>query len=118
MYRPNTQNLSSAHRTFEQHIDAVLREILKEVQLMRQQRQSDNLTAWKEQNPVLASRCGKAFDKLAELQNELIENLVEAVEELEGGYDGIFSLREFTDKYANVSTQLNNVMSTLKALRA
>lgn len=103
---------------WEQHLDAILRDILKEVTLIRQQRQQETAQAWKNENPELAKQCGRAFDRLAEIQNEFIEQLVVAVDDLDVGYDSAYALREFTDKFGQVSIQLNNVMSTLRMLRS
>jgi len=105
--------------SWEQNVDQLLRGLLKEVQAIRQQRQSENnAEVWKSQNPDLARRCGHAFDRLAEIQNEFIESLVDAVDKLDTGYDSAYAIREFTDRYGNVSTQLNTVMTTLRMLRA
>jgi len=100
-------------------MDALFTEMLKELRAIRQQKQQQDTAAeWKLANPYLSKQCGLAFDKLAQIQNEFVEQLVNEVADLEVHGEDMYMLREFTERFGNVSTQLNNVMNTLKFLRS
>jgi hypothetical protein len=74
-----------------------------------------SIDQWKEANPQLSKRCGANAAKLTRILNHYLDNLLEAVENLdEGGSQ--FEVRDFIDTYGQSFIQLNGVLHILAQL--
>ena len=78
-------------------------ELLEEMveQMGASQRQRNNeLTQWKDANPLLARRCRAAAEALSQVQTEFLQNMTADVNDTyEGMMDSDFVLNEFVDRY-------------------
>jgi len=97
-------------------------ELLEEMveQMGASQRQRTNeLTQWKEANPLLARRCRAAAEALSQVQTEFLQNMTADVNDTyEGMMDSDFVLNEFVDRYGPRLAHLNGVLQLLSQLSA
>lgn len=97
-------------------------ELLEEVasQMGAAQRQRANeLTQWKEANPLLARRCRAAAEALSQVQTEFLQNMtVDVNDSYENMLDSDFVLNEFVDRYGPRLAHLNGVLQLLSQLSA
>ena len=84
------------------------------------QRQRNNeLTQWKDANPLLARRCRAAAEALSQVQTEFLQNMTADVNDTyEGMMDSDFVLNEFVDRYGPRLAHLNGVLQLLSQLSA
>ncbi len=97
-------------------------ELLEEMveQMGASQRQRNNeLTQWKDANPLLARRCRAAAEALSQVQTEFLQNMTADVNDTyEGMMDSDFVLNEFVDRYGPRLAHLNGVLQLLSQLSA
>ena len=97
-------------------------ELLEEMveQMGASQRQRTNeLTQWKDANPLLARRCRAAAEALSQVQTEFLQNMTADVNDTyEGMMDSDFVLNEFVDRYGPRLAHLNGVLQLLSQLSA
>ncbi|MDG1873007.1 MAG: hypothetical protein P8J27_03790 [Mariniblastus sp.] len=97
-------------------------ELLEEMvdQMGASQRQRANeLTQWKEANPLLARRCRAAAEALSQVQTEFLQSMtVDVNDTYEGMLDSEFVLNEFVDRYGPRLAHLNGVLQLLSQLSA
>ena len=97
-------------------------ELLEEIanQMGSAQRQRANeLTQWKEANPLLARRCRAAAEALSQVQTEFLQNMtVDVNDSFENMLDSDFVLNEFVDRYGPRLAHLNGVLQLLSQLSA
>lgn len=97
-------------------------ELLEEMveQMGASQRQRANeLTQWKDANPLLARRCRAAAEALSQVQTEFLQNMTADVNDTyEGMMDSDFVLNEFVDRYGPRLAHLNGVLQLLSQLSA
>ena len=97
-------------------------ELLEEMveQMGASQRQRNNeLTQWKDANPLLARRCRAAAEALSQVQTEFLQNMTADVNDTyEGMLDSDFVLNEFVDRYGPRLAHLNGVLQLLSQLSA
>jgi len=97
-------------------------ELLEEMvdQMQSNQRQRANeLTQWKDANPLLARRCRAAAEALSQVQTEFLQTLtVEVNDSHEDMIDSDFVLNEFVDRYGPRLAHLNGVLQLLSQLSA
>ena len=97
-------------------------ELLEEIveQMGASQRQRNNeLTQWKDANPLLARRCRAAAEALSQVQTEFLQNMTADVNDTyEGMMDSDFVLNEFVDRYGPRLAHLNGVLQLLSQLSA
>ena len=97
-------------------------ELLEEMveQMGASQRQRNNeLTQWKDANPLLARRCRAAAEALSQVQTEFLQNMTADVNDsYEGMMDSDFVLNEFVDRYGPRLAHLNGVLQLLSQLSA
>ena len=94
-----------------------LMEELIEQNSAAQRQRSNELTQWKEANPLLARRCRAAAEALSQVQTEFLHNLtVEINDNFESMMDGEFVLNEFVDRFGPRLAHLNGVLQLLSQL--
>ena len=89
-------------------------------QMQQSQRQrSQELSQWKEANPLLARRCRAAAEALSQVQTEFLQALTSDVNgSYEDMLDSEFVLNEFVDRYGPRLAHLNGVLQLLSQLSA
>ena len=89
-------------------------------QMQQSQRQrSQELSQWKEANPLLARRCRAAAEALSQVQTEFLQSLTSDVNgSFEDMLDSEFVLNEFVDRYGPRLAHLNGVLQLLSQLSA
>ena len=97
-------------------------ELLEEMvdQMQSNQRQRANeLTQWKDANPLLARRCRAAAEALSQVQTEFLQTLtVDVNDSFEDMIDSDFVMNEFVDRYGPRLAHLNGVLQLLSQLSA
>ena len=84
-----------------------------------QRQRANELTQWKEANPLLARRCRAAAEALSRVQTEFLQTLtVEVNDSHEEMVDSEFVLNEFVDRYGPRLAHLNGVLQLLSQLSA
>jgi hypothetical protein len=84
-----------------------------------QRQRSNELTQWKEANPLLARRCRAAAEALSQVQTEFLQTLtVDVNDSHEEMIDNEFVLNEFVDRYGPRLAHLNGVLQLLSQLSA
>ena len=91
-------------------------EVTKELSGKLSQQQG-NLQQWKQDNPQLSHDCQRAAEKLAQLQQEFVQELTDEALREGGALDG-WACREFIDKYGQRLLQLNGMVAYLTQLGA
>ena len=96
----------------------LLEEMMDQMQSSQRQR-SNELTQWKEANPLLARRCRSAAEALSQVQTEFLQTLtVDVNDSFEEMIDSDFMLNEFVDRYGPRLAHLNGVLQLLSQLSA
>lgn len=94
----------------------LLEEMVEQVGASQRQR-SNELTQWKDANPLLARRCRAAAEALSQVQTEFLQNMTADVNDTyEGMMDSDFVLNEFVDRYGPRLAHLNGVLQLLSQL--
>ncbi len=92
---------------------------LLKVLVQKQHEQTRNTSAWKNNHPALAQRCQRAAEKGQRLMDQMVENLVKAIEELDEVFDDYqtpFQVSELIDKYGYKFQQFSMMIHTLGQL--
>ncbi len=96
----------------------LLEEMVEQMGASQRQR-SNELTQWKDANPLLARRCRAAAEALSQVQTEFLQNMTADVNDsYEGMMDSDFVLNEFVDRYGPRLAHLNGVLQLLSQLSA
>lgn len=96
----------------------LLEEMVEQMGASQRQR-SNELTQWKDANPLLARRCRVAAEALSQVQTEFLQNMTADVNDsYEGMMDSDFVLNEFVDRYGPRLAHLNGVLQLLSQLSA
>ena len=96
----------------------LLEEMVEQMGASQRQR-SNELTQWKDANPLLARRCRVAAEALSQVQTEFLQNMTADVNDsYEGMIDSDFVLNEFVDRYGPRLAHLNGVLQLLSQLSA
>ena len=96
----------------------LLEEMVEQVGASQRQR-ANELTQWKDANPLLARRCRAAAEALSQVQTEFLQNMTADVNDsYEGMMDSDFVLNEFVDRYGPRLAHLNGVLQLLSQLSA
>ena len=96
----------------------LLEEMVEQVGASQRQR-ANELTQWKDANPLLARRCRAAAEALSQVQTEFLQNMTADVNDTyEGMMDSDFVLNEFVDRYGPRLAHLNGVLQLLSQLSA
>ena len=82
-----------------------------------QRQRSQELTQWKDANPILARDCRSAAEALCRVQTEFLSILTSEVNaNAEALADGEFMLTEFVDRFGPRLAHLNGVLQVLAQL--
>ena len=96
----------------------LMEEMIEQMQQSQRQR-SQELSQWKEANPLLARRCRAAAEALSQVQTEFLQALTSDVNgSYEDMLDSEFVLNEFVDRYGPRLAHLNGVLQLLSQLSA
>ena len=96
----------------------LLEEMVEQMGASQRQR-SNELTQWKDANPLLARRCRVAAEALSQVQTEFLQNMTADVNDsYVGMIDSDFVLNEFVDRYGPRLAHLNGVLQLLSQLSA
>ena len=96
----------------------LMEEMIEQMHAGQRQR-SNELTQWKEANPLLARRCRSAAEALSQVQTEFLQTLtVDVNDSHEEMIDSEFVLNEFVDRYGPRLAHLNGVLQLLSQLSA
>ena len=96
----------------------LLEEMVEQMQSSQRQR-ANELTQWKEANPLLARRCRAAAEALSQVQTEFLQTLtVDVNDGYEDMMDSEFVMNEFVDRYGPRLAHLNGVLQLLSQLSA
>ena len=96
----------------------LMEEMIEQMHAGQRQR-SNELTQWKEANPLLARRCRAAAEALSQVQTEFLQSLtVDVNDSHEEMIDSEFVLNEFVDRYGPRLAHLNGVLQLLSQLSA
>jgi hypothetical protein len=96
----------------------LMEEMIEQMHAGQRQR-TNELTQWKEANPLLARRCRSAAEALSQVQTEFLQALTVDVNDThEDMIDSEFVLNEFVDRYGPRLAHLNGVLQLLSQLSA
>lgn len=96
----------------------LMEEMIEQMHAGQRQR-ANELTQWKEANPLLARRCRAAAEALSQVQTEFLQTLtVDVNDSHEEMIDSEFVLNEFVDRYGPRLAHLNGVLQLLSQLSA
>jgi hypothetical protein len=96
----------------------LLEEMIDQMQSSQRQR-ANELTQWKDANPLLARRCRAAAEALSQVQTEFLQTLtVDVNDSFEEMIDSDFMMNEFVDRYGPRLAHLNGVLQLLSQLSA
>ncbi len=96
----------------------LLEEMVEQMNANQRQR-SNELSQWKDANPLLARRCRAAAEALSQVQTEFLQTLtLEVNDSHEEMKDSDFMLNEFVDRYGPRLAHLNGVLQLLSQLSA
>ena len=96
----------------------LMEEMIEQMHAGQRQR-ANELTQWKEANPLLARRCRAAAEALSQVQTEFLQSLtVDVNDSHEEMIDSEFVLNEFVDRYGPRLAHLNGVLQLLSQLSA
>ena len=96
----------------------LLEEMIEQMHSGQRQR-ANELTQWKDANPLLARRCRAAAEALSQVQTEFLQGLtVDVSDSYEDMMDSEFVLNEFVDRYGPRLAHLNGVLQLLSQLSA
>lgn len=94
----------------------LMEEMIEQMHAGQRQR-SNELTQWKEANPLLARRCRSAAEALSQVQTEFLQALtIDVNDSHEEMIDSEFVLNEFVDRYGPRLAHLNGVLQLLSQL--
>jgi len=94
----------------------LLEELVQQNNAVQRQR-GNELSQWKEANPMLARRCRRAAEALSKVQVEFLTSLTDEVaENAEGMMEGEFLMNEFVDRFGPRLAHLNGVLQVLSQL--
>jgi hypothetical protein len=82
-----------------------------------QRQRSQELNAWKEQNPRLSQNCKTAAETLAKVQTQFLHSITNEVIDSEDSLaDSDFMLNEFVDRFGPRLAHLNGILQVLAQL--
>ena len=94
----------------------LMEEMIEQMHASQRQR-SNELSQWKEANPLLARRCRAAAEALSQVQTEFLQTLtIDVNDNHEEMMDSEFVLNEFVDRYGPRLAHLNGVLQLLSQL--
>ncbi|MGB2500373.1 MAG: hypothetical protein ACPIA2_11780 [Mariniblastus sp.] len=94
----------------------LMEEMIDQMHASQRQR-SNELSQWKEANPLLARRCRAAAEALSQVQTEFLQTLtIDVNDNHEEMMDSEFVLNEFVDRYGPRLAHLNGVLQLLSQL--
>lgn len=94
----------------------LMEEMIEQMHASQRQR-SNELSQWKDANPLLARRCRAAAEALSQVQTEFLQTLtIDVNDNHEEMMDSEFVLNEFVDRYGPRLAHLNGVLQLLSQL--
>ena len=94
----------------------LMEEMIDQMHASQRQR-SNELSQWKDANPLLARRCRAAAEALSQVQTEFLQTLtIDVNDNHEEMMDSEFVLNEFVDRYGPRLAHLNGVLQLLSQL--
>jgi hypothetical protein len=94
----------------------LLEELVSQMGAAQRQR-ANELSQWKDANPILARRCRAAAEALSQVQTEFLQGLtIDVNDSYEDMMDSDFVLNEFVDRYGPRLAHLNGVLQLLSQL--
>ncbi|MDA7901817.1 hypothetical protein N9B48_02205, partial [bacterium] len=94
----------------------LMEEMIEQMHAGQRQR-SNELSQWKDANPLLARRCRAAAEALSQVQTEFLQTLtIDVNDNHEEMMDSEFVLNEFVDRYGPRLAHLNGVLQLLSQL--